>query len=208
MKPNYRYYLVECWRRAPSAQALSNWLIAAFTLCLAFLTYVTEEPYVVARAQPLQNFTRGGKPKESIIFDNIGRTPAYSFASGMAIATFPYPLGAIQKSLTEVPPNSVPLDLYASQPVGRPAEFQQALTDSDYDAVLDGKDRLIYVWGTIEYRDFAHLRHRGNFCFAFGGGSKSEGAGVCSVQRPRQYHIAEEEQQPHARPNIEPVPFP
>ncbi len=187
----------------PTAQTVSNILIMFFTGILAFIGYVTERPQVAVLPTPIQNFTKGGLPREMVFFQNIGHQSADSFVCGIAIAVFQYPLGDIH--LTEVPPNGFPIDL-SSGTVGRPVDFQQPLTDADFEAVSDGKNRQIYVWGTIKYSDFFRIPHYQNFCFAFGGANATH-AGVCSVERPQQFYIAEQRgtQEPHAQPI--PVPM-
>jgi spore maturation protein CgeB len=107
-KRDYRDIFISFWRQMPSAQIVSNWLLAAFTFCLVVLGYVTEEPYIIPRVQPMQHFGKGETPEELMIFENIGSTPAYSFKTGMAIAVFPYPLGRMHGSAHKYcPPESL-----------------------------------------------------------------------------------------------------
>jgi hypothetical protein len=196
------------WQRIhehlPSAQTVTNVLLAIFTGCLVFVGYVTEQPHVVPRPMPLQNFVSGQKPTETITYDNIGHQPAYSLNIGAAIAVFAYPLGRIH--LTDVPFNTIGQDLCPSAPIGWPAGFQQPISESDFDAVKDGEKRLVYVWGTLRYQDFAYIWHRQNFCFTFAG-PDARPAGLCSVERPKQYYVAEQEQEPQ-EPQAQPVPVP
>ena len=106
----WEQYVKPFYDAFPSAQTVSNILIAAFTFCLVFIGYVTERPQIVVRETPLQNFVKGGKTKETVIVDNIGHQTAYEESIGIAIGIFPYPLGHIR--LTEMPTNSLPQDVY------------------------------------------------------------------------------------------------
>lgn len=97
---------------------------------LVVLGYVIEEPYVVPRVQPLTSFAKGEKPQELMVFDNIGKTPAYSFTSGIAIAILPYPLGRVH--LTEVPSSSMSMTIYPAGTIGSGAvQFREDLSDSE-----------------------------------------------------------------------------
>jgi hypothetical protein len=185
----------------PTSQTVSNWLIATFTFLLAYIGYITERPQVVVNPSALQNFRKGGIPREVIVFGNVGHQPAYSLVSGIAIAPLPYPLANMH--LTEIPPNSIPLDISPTASYGRPAEFQLPITDADFDAIKEGKTELIYVWGTVAYKDFFGISHGQDFCFGFSGSDPTQ-FGLCSVERPRQYYGAEIEQEPRAEPIPEP----
>ncbi len=126
-----------------------------------------------------------------IVFDNVGHQPANSLVFGGAIETLNYPLQ--NTHLTEWPPVSVPFDLFPTSPNAFPAIYNGPITDADYDAVHDGTGKQIYVWGTIKYKDFFHISHSQNFCFAFGGDDVTQ-AGICIVERPRRSYGLENEQ--------------
>ncbi len=193
---DFARYWERVYERLPSAQTVTNWLLAIFTGLLAFLAFVTEQPLVTVRATPLQNFFKGGTPREMIVFDNIGHQPAKSFKCGMFIETLNYPLGGTH--LTETLPNSLPFDLYPTNPSGIPAIYPGPINDADYDAVHESKGKVIYVWGTVEYKGFFHISHSENFCFAFGGSGVAPG--VCLVERPRRSYKLENDQEPNAQP--------
>jgi hypothetical protein len=192
------------YEHLPTAQAVSNIFIALFTGCLVFIGYTQQQPNVIINLTPIQNFVKAGMPKEMVLFRNIGQATAYSLTIGSTIAVLPYPLGKIH--LTEIPPNTQPQDVYASDEIGRPVEFQYPLSDKEFATVSSGKDKLIYVWGTIQYSDFVGIRHTRNFCNAFGGVNLMEW-GICSVERPHQSYVLEEEQSPQ-EPHAYPIPVP
>lgn len=185
-KEHYAENLARYWecilKHLPSAQATTNWLIAAFTGLLAFIAIVTEQPRVVVQPSPLQNFQKGGTPSEWITFDNIGHQPAKSFVTCGLIETLNSPLG--NTHLTECKPNSIPVDLFPTSPISTPLAYNKPIGDADYDAVHEGKGKQVYVWGTIKYKDFFHLSHTGNFCFAFDAEHITTPS-LCVVERPR-----------------------
>jgi hypothetical protein len=185
----------------PFAQTVTNWLLVVFTAMLAFVAYQTEAPRVTVRPDVLQNFNKGGTPREMLIFDDIGHQPAWSFQCGMYMETLDWPLQGTH--LTEALPRTVPVDIYPTNPSGIPASYGTPIKDADYDAIQNGSKQL-YVWGTYEYKDFLHIPHWGNFCFAWSSGDQ---VGICFVERPRWQYGLENDREPNAQP-IPEVPLP
>jgi hypothetical protein len=204
-KEDYAQYLT--WYRErihqhlPFAQTVTNWLLVLFTAMLAFVAYQTEQPQVTVRPAPLENFNKGGEPRDLLFFDNTGHQPAWSFQCGIYMETLNYPLRGTH--LTEAWPNSVPVDIYPTNPSGIPATYGSPIADADYDAIQNGS-KQIYVWGTYKYKDFLHISHRGNFCFAWSGVTQ---VGICFVERPRWQYGLENDKEPDAKPVPE-VPLP
>jgi hypothetical protein len=205
-KTDYSKYLT--WYREhvhehlPFAQTVTNWLLVVFTAMLAFIAYQTEAPQVTVRPSPyFEGFTKGGIPREWIAFDNIGHQPAWSFRYGIYMQILDYPLQGTH--LTEAQPNSVAIDIYPTNPAGVAVSYGTPFADADFDGVQNGS-KQVYVWGTYKYKDFLHIAHKGNFCFAWSAASQ---AGVCSVERPRWAYGLENDQEPNAQP-IPEVPLP
>jgi len=190
--------------RQSRIQNATNVLVALFTLLLATISYTTERPYVAVRWRPITNFIAGEPVRLSLALENIGHTPAYQVTANVGTAMLPYPMTTILP--TDAPPASnVPLTLYAYEPTGLPITTRNPLYEKDAEAIRQGAKTLLYVWGTVHYKDALWWPHSTDFCFAYGGPNMESSAGICTINEAQQY-ILESKPQPHAQPNLLPAP--
>jgi hypothetical protein len=179
-------------------------LMILFTGVLAFTSYQQERAYVVPARTQIVDFKPGATPVVRVFLKTIGPSSASHVRDGWVAVILPHPLGPL--ALLAGPANSAPMELFSNME-DRLSLTLPTLSSDDYAAVSDGKTRLLYVWGTIEYRDFLWIPHNTDFCWAFGGTDMNSGGGICPFEHAARYAVIDERRpEPHAQPNAAPQP--
>jgi hypothetical protein len=162
-----------------------NGLLAMFTVLvfglIVFVLYLTAIPQVVISPDIVDNFGVGKKPTMYVSLDNTGRTDAKAVRYGIAAGLLPFPLNSAD--LEPVPAWSGPtIRLFPDVRLSLSATLP-TLAANQVDAIRDGQHWALYIWGTVEYRDFLYVwGHRRNFCFSYSGPNLKQ-AGICAVNR-------------------------
>jgi hypothetical protein len=162
-----------------------NGLIAMFTVLvfglIVFVLYLTSIPQVIISPDGVENFGADKRPTIYVSLDNTGRTDAKAVHYGIAAGLLSFPLNSAD--LQAVPAWSGPtIRLFPNVRLSLSASLP-TLAANQVDAIRDGQHWAMYVWGTVEYRDFLYVwGHRRNFCFTYSGADLKR-AGVCAVDR-------------------------
>jgi hypothetical protein len=162
-----------------------NGLLAMFTVLvfglIVFVLYLTAIPQVVITPDSVENFGAGKRPTIYVSLDNTGRTDAKAVHYAIAAGLLPFPLNSAD--LETVPVWSGPtVRLFPNVRLSLSAALP-TLAANQVDAIRDGQHWSMYIWGTVEYRDFLYVwGHRRNFCFAYSGADLKR-ASICAVNR-------------------------
>jgi hypothetical protein len=182
--------------------------VALLLVFIVFAFYLTEIPQVVISPGGVENFGTGKTPTIYVRLSNIGRTDAKAVHYGLAVGLLPFPLNDLE--FEKIPLwAGLPVRLFPNTPLSISGTLP-ALAPNQFNAVRDGQHWLVYIWGTVEYRDFFYIwGHRRDFCFAYGGADLSR-AGVCTVNHTGVVVRLTAQQEPQtpldARPNPAPLP--
>lgn len=124
----------------------------------------------------VRDFQVAKQPVIGVTIKNGGQTPAYDFSVALNGDILPYPQtgslrtegyqpGAIQIS-HEV---GVGAFIYQSHEYTLTAKGKNLPTRADYDEVMNGSKKRLYVWGRLLYLDAFWKHHFLDFCFTFNG---------------------------------------
>lgn len=106
---------------------------------------------------------------------NTGLTPARNVAHRARAAIMPFPLpSGFDFPLPDGAPSSGTLGSHQEFVVG--ATVESLVPDSEVESIKSGRDRCLYVWGTVTYEDIFGAKHFTNFCQHIHWGMGPEGA--------------------------------
>jgi hypothetical protein len=120
--------------------------------------------------QVVNAFLPPASPLVRLTPKNFGVTPAYGaeLLSGMGVAPYPLPKTftyPIQK--IDTPPNPITIYPGTFDIAGIVADAARPLTQDEIASIQDGKNKRLYVWGAITYKDAFGKSHFTHFCIGF-----------------------------------------
>ncbi|MFL6690280.1 MAG: hypothetical protein ACJ8IR_08875 [Alphaproteobacteria bacterium] len=109
-----------------------------------------------------------------LVIKNVGTTPAYETATTIKIAYVVGPFGNKTPDVKMSPEHASVLTIGPEAEATMSAPTFRPMTQQEVDAIRTHAAGLL-VWGSIDYVDAFHLRHRTQFRLTFGGDGPVEG---------------------------------
>jgi hypothetical protein len=125
----------------------------------------------------VNNFQIGQRPTFSVTIRNGGQTPAYDFNLSLNAAIYPFPQKdslagkGVQPSPITATKDGIGGFIYKEHESTISLPPTQELSAQDYNDVMSGTEKRLYIWGRLLYLDAFAEDHYLNFCFTVDGAS-------------------------------------
>jgi len=132
--------------------------------------------YITVSAGPLEQFVADKPVVTMIMLDNMGATPARDMFHISGFATSTAEAGVSFERLNWRKARKITNKTFIIPKASKiRKESPESLPREQFDRVMVAKDRLVFVYGTIFYRDIFGYHRTTRFCMRYSGGQGSGG---------------------------------
>lgn len=125
--------------------------------------------YLVVDTSEITRLQAGELVEASVRLTNVGQTPAFDVHYSTGVSVLEYPTDSLPRKEPSPPLTDGTHRYFISKPSEIVKQSNEVLTADDLQAIAEGKNKRIYVHGTVFYKDIFRKKHKSKFCLTIHG---------------------------------------